>query len=99
MACGAARSAALHNPKGEETVSKKIEVLHPITHSGTIFGRGLHELDDALAGSFLKLKDPVSREPIARVPEEKSIPAGNVEPDPSAENPSSPTKSERKGKK
>lgn len=63
---------------------KKVELVHPISHDGKLFSRGLHDLDEDLAGHFLNLKDPITREPIARVPVEKKVEAGKVEDDPAA---------------
>lgn len=31
----------------------KIELIHPITHNGTEYGRGVHDLEDGLAKKFL----------------------------------------------
>ena len=62
------------------TPGKKIEILHPIEHDGKKFSRGLHELEAKLADVFLALKDPISKQPIARLPEKpKEVQKGTVE--------------------
>jgi hypothetical protein len=54
----------------------QIEILHPVSYGiGNelhTFSRGLHDMKDALAMEFLKLKDDATGQPIARLPEDKS---------------------------
>jgi hypothetical protein len=69
-------------PGTPETV--QVEVLHPINHDGNVFSRGIHDLEKGLADVFLKLKDPVSKKPIAQIPQEKERAKGTVEKDSAA---------------
>jgi len=61
-----------------------VEVLHPIAHGAKLFGRGIHHLEEDVAGIFVGLKDPVSKKPIAQYPKEKEAALGTVEDAPGA---------------
>jgi hypothetical protein len=66
-------------------LSITVQLLHPINHDGRVYTRGLHDLDADLARQFLSFRDPISKRPIAQLPEKhKPAPAGTVEPDRSA---------------
>lgn len=76
---------AIRSSESAAPAKVQVELLHPVSHDGSIFSRGLHELEAALAEIFLKFRDPVSKQAIARLPETKDEPArGSVEPDPAA---------------
>lgn len=54
------------NDAPEAPATLKIEILHPISHDGVVFSRGVHTLARETARAFLKLRDETRKHCIAR---------------------------------
>lgn len=56
----------------------RIEVLHPIVHSGVEYGRGVHDLPEDLAILFIKTAPHAVRQPQPHSPAGKTTKAADA---------------------